>query len=354
MQLGADDPVQQHDRVVAHRRAALLADLGQALDQGQPHAAVGVLVRRVARLLCAAHQPGVHGLEEVQYLCGLLRGALLVHVVDEVHRRLQARPEVVHRQVTLLSDHPQRLKGHPARGGVVAGGLEQRAHRLPAPLALDVRRAGLHEAQHLAGDDHRQFLRHRGVQLEDEVQGAEQLVRDLLLVRQQPLAHPQQAEHGALHEGARWVRGPRDDRLQVRVHQRPQQLDAVAVADGHPDQQLQAELRGVGVLEGRGLRFLPPGDEARCPDDGLDKLQEALRPQELGVAEDLVDAAGLHTVQGGLLRIPLALGGGVGAVDILKGDDLVDDSEHARVPLCRPDLGGRDALEAGPLLLALH
>eukprot|EP00951_Prasinocladus_malaysianus_P011723 scaffold86794_cov46-Prasinocladus_malaysianus.AAC.1 len=87
------------------------------------------------------------------------------------------------------------------------------------------------------------------VEAEDEVQRPKELVCDVLLVGQQPLAHPEQAEDGPLHQRRGREGGAADDGLQVRVDAGPEELDAVAVADGDADQKLQTHLgRGVVIL----------------------------------------------------------------------------------------------------------
>lgn len=226
----------------------------------------------------------------------------------KAQRRFQARPKVdLVEQPLVAANAVERLKHVVGGPRVDAGRRQQQAHRAPPLGRLDVGGAGLEQRQHLGADGLGQLPRHVGVEPADELQAPQQLLRHVLLVRQQAPTHAQQPKGRALHQRVAGPEGPLvHDGGQQLVHDRPHEQDAVAVAQRQHDEQLQADFGRVQVVQAVGRAR---GDGTRLRPHRTHQLAEGRLQEEFAVGKDLVHAARLHAGERPLGRLHFAGGG---------------------------------------------
>mmetsp|Transcript_7129 Transcript_7129/g.24524 ORF Transcript_7129/g.24524 Transcript_7129/m.24524 type:complete len:576 (-) Transcript_7129:2719-4446(-) len=256
--------------------------------------------------------PGLHLGDHAHELVHGLHGLVLAPgmPLDEGKDGLQEGHEVLPVDLRAVDENLQDLE--PGRRGlqVVGADPEDGAEGLPTKLGLDAVGAPLDEVEELREELGGEDVRHLGVQLENQREGPQELVRDVLLVRDEPLADPEEPEDGLLDQGAQERRRV-DDGLEVVECVRPEQVEPVPVLDGGADQEVQAEQGPLLLLFAvrNALGGLP-----RRPDESRDQAAQRLGLQKLALREDLLDVARLD-VRGdpllGLLH--------VGALDLLLG-----------------------------------
>mmetsp|Transcript_15024 Transcript_15024/g.62549 ORF Transcript_15024/g.62549 Transcript_15024/m.62549 type:complete len:386 (-) Transcript_15024:3029-4186(-) len=257
-------PLQQQHRMLARRNGLREHNGRQRAQQQHPH-----LSRLCGRSGCLrGRQPASTAVGGARRLAGSRRCArrpatdTRAHRTDEVQRsdralvaaRAAARESLrgvesgheVHRR-----DERAVLRYVAQRGETCSGGLrmactqcQQGAHGLPARRRADVRRISSHQALDLDSDFAGQRPRDVRIELDDVLKAAQQLIRKVLLVRQQARTQVQQPEHRTLHEPRMPPRVNYDARNML-VHERPKQADAIAISQRDRQQQRQADLRDV-------------------------------------------------------------------------------------------------------------